>query len=87
MGWRNWEDRSTNSECNRLRGWTEIGSWGEKTKSQQYTRNMARPAKLTSTCGCESRQGKSNGGPVADPSARVKSLVPSGVTKAFSYKE
>jgi len=43
---------------------------------------MARPAKLLSTCGCESRQGKPSWCLVADPSARAKSLVPSGVTKA-----
>ena len=48
---------------------------------------MARPAKLSSTCGCESRRGKSHGRLVADPSAGEKSLVPSGVTKAFSYAE
>ena len=44
--------------------------------------NMARPAKLLSTCGCKSRQGKPSWRLVADPSARAKSLVPSGVTKA-----
>ena len=48
---------------------------------------MARPAKLSSTCGCESRQGKSYGRLVADPSAGERSPVPSGVTKAFLYRK
>jgi hypothetical protein len=43
---------------------------------------MARPAKLLFTRGCKSRQGKPSWRLVADPSAREKSLVPSGVTKA-----
>jgi hypothetical protein len=43
---------------------------------------MARPAKLSSTRGCKSRQGKPSWRLVADPSAGEKSLVPSGVTKA-----
>ena len=44
---------------------------------------MARPAKLLSTSGWKSRPGKPSWRLVADPSAREKSLVPSGVTKAF----
>ncbi len=48
---------------------------------------MARPAKLLSTRGCESRQGRSSGRLVADPSAGERSLVPSGVTQASSVKE
>jgi hypothetical protein len=48
---------------------------------------MARPAKLLSTSGCESRQGKSVGRLVADPSAGEKSLVPSGVTEASFVME
>ena len=44
---------------------------------------MARPAKLLSTSGWKSRRGKSVGCLVADPSAGERSLVPSGVTKAF----
>lgn len=48
---------------------------------------MARPAKLLLTSGCESRQGKSSGRLVADPSAGEKSLVPSGVTKASFLEE
>lgn len=43
---------------------------------------MARPAKLSLTCGSDSRQGKSSGRLEADPSAGEKFLVPSGVTKA-----
>jgi hypothetical protein len=43
---------------------------------------VARPEKLLSTCGCESRRGKSSGRLVADPGAGAKSPVLSGVTKA-----
>ena len=43
---------------------------------------MARPAKLLTTCGCESRRSKPEGCSVADPGARERSLVLSGVTKA-----
>ena len=48
---------------------------------------MARPAKLSSTCGWKSRQGKPSWRLVADPSAGEKSLVPSGVTEVFSGTE
>jgi len=48
---------------------------------------MARPAKLSSTRGCKSRQGKPSWCLVADPSAGEKSLVPSGVTKASEQEE
>jgi hypothetical protein len=48
---------------------------------------MARPAKLSSTCGWKSRQGKPSWRLVADPSAGEKSLVPSGVTEVSSGKE
>ncbi len=44
---------------------------------------MARPAKLLSTSGWKSRPGKPRWRLVAGPSAGEKSLVPSGVTKAF----